>query len=332
MKKIFSLILIGVLVSGFFIAKGHSPDKKVLKFAYGSNSDVVKQSMAEFGRLLEEKTNGKLIVEYYPDGQLGTEREFIEMVQTGVIDFTKVAGSALESFAGLYSIFGLPYLFDNEEHFYRVMDNKEIMDKFYNSTEHLGFVGLTYYDGGQRSFYTKGRPITKPEDLKGMKIRVMQSETAIKMISLMGGSPVPMSNSETYTSLQQGILDGAESNEFAITTARHGEVVQYYSYDEHTRVPDIVIMSKNTLDSLTEEEKKAVYEAAKESTIYQKAKWKEAVAEAKQQMQDEFGVKINYIPNNSEFRNLTLPMHEEFKQNEATKNVYEEIREMGDKK
>lgn len=332
MKKIFSLILIGALVSGFFIIKGHSSDKKVLKYAYGSNSDVVKQSMAEFGRLLEEKTNGKLTVEYYPDGQLGTEREFIEMVQTGVIDFTKVAGSALESFSNIYSIFGLPYLFDSEDHFYRVMDNKEIMDKFYKSTEHLGFIGLTYYDSGQRSFYTKGRPITKPSDLKGMKIRVMQSETAIKMITLMGGSPVPMSNSETYTSLQQGILDGAESNEFALTTARHGEVVQYYSYDEHTRVPDIVIMSKNTLDRLTDEEKQAVYEAAVESTIYQKAKWKDAVAEAKQQMQDEFGVKINYIEDKSEFRNLTLPMHDEFKKNKITKDVYEEIRKMGDKK
>ena len=212
------------------------------------------------------------------------------------------------------------------------MDNKDIMDKFYNSTEHLGFVGLTYYDSGQRSFYTKGRPITKPEDLKGMKIRVMQSETAIKMISLMGGSPVPMSNSETYTSLQQGILDGAESNEFAITTARHGEVVQYYSYDEHTRVPDIVVMSKSTLDMLTEEEKKAVYEAAIESTIYQKDKWKDAVAEAQKQMIEEFGVKINTIPDKSRFRELTSSMHDEFKQNEKTKDVYTEIRELGDKK
>lgn len=319
-------------MTGFYITKGKNSNKKVLKYAYGSNSEVVKQSMAEFGRLLEEKTNGKLTVEYYPDGQLGAEREFIEMVQTGVIDFTKVAGAALESFAELYSIFGLPYLFDSEEHFYKVLDNKEIMDKFYMSTENLGFVGLTYYDSGQRSFYTKGRPITKPEDLKGMKIRVIQSETAIKMISLMGGSPVPMANSETYTSLQQGILDGAESNEFALTTARHGEVVQYYSYDEHTRVPDIVIMSKNTLDRLSDREKKAVYEAAVESTIYQKAKWKSAVAEAKQQMQDEFGVKINYIEDKSEFRNLILPMHDEFKQNEATKDIYEKIRKIGEER
>lgn len=332
MKKIFSLMLVGILISGFLILKGRNTDRKVLKYAYGSNSEVVKKSMAEFGRLLEEKTNGKLVVEYYPDGQLGTEREFIEMVQTGVINFTKVSGSALESFSSIYSIFGLPYLFDSEEHFYRVMDNKDIMDKFYRSTEHLGFVGLTYYDSGQRSFYTKGRPITKPEDLKGMKIRVMQSETAIKMISLMGGSPVPMSNSETYTSLQQGILDGAESNEFAITTARHGEVVQYYSYDEHTRVPDIVVMSKSTLDMLTEEEKKAVYEAAIESTIYQKDKWKDAVAEAQKQMIEEFGVKINTIPDKSRFRELTSSMHDEFKQNEKTKDVYTEIRELGDKK
>ena len=302
--------------------KERSTDKKILKYAYASNSQVVKDAMAEFGNILSNKTKGNVV-----DGQLGGERELIEMVQTGVINFTKISASALESFSSIYSIFGLPYLFDSEDHFYKVMDS-DIMKDFYDSTERLGFIGLTYYDSGQRSFYTKDKPITSIEDLHGLKIRVMQSETAIEMIKLMGGSPVPMSSSEVYTTLQQGIIDWSENNEFALTDARLGEVVKYYSYDEHTRVPDIVIMSKATLNLLDDYEKKCLYEAADESTIFQKSKWKESVSNAQERIKSEFGVQFNYITNKTEFKNATMVMHEQFKTNENTKFLYNRTLEL----
>lgn len=327
MKKIFILVFIAICVVAFFLIKERSTNKKILKYAYASNSQVVKDAMAEFGSILSNKTKGSVVVEYYPDGQLGGERELIEMVQTGVINFTKISASALESFSSIYSIFGLPYLFDSEAHFYKVMDS-DIMEDFYNSTEKLGFIGLTYYDSGQRSFYTKDRPINSIKDLHGLKIRVMQSETAIEMIKLMGGSPVPMSSSEVYTTLQQGIIDGSENNEFALTDARHGEVVKYYSYDEHTRVPDIVIMSKATLDLLDDYEKKCLYEAANESTIFQKSKWKESVSNAQEKIKSEFGVQFNYITNKTEFKNATMIMHEQFKTNDKTKFLYNRILEL----
>ena len=138
-----------------------------LRFAYASNSQPVIDAMNEFGRLVKEKTDGSVQIQYFPDGQLGGERELIELTQSGAVDFTKVSASALESFSKDYSIFSVPYLFNDEEHFFKVMDNEEIMEPIYQSTKNLGFTGLTYYDSGQRSFYMVDGPIHTPEDLKG---------------------------------------------------------------------------------------------------------------------------------------------------------------------
>ncbi len=235
-------------------------DTVVLRYGYSSNSQPVIDSMNEFARLIEEKTDGEVTVQFYPDSQLGSEVELLELTQTGAIDFTKVSASAIEGFSKDYSIFGIPYLFDSEDHFYRVMENEDIMTPIYESTRDMGFVGLTYYDSGQRSFYMTDGPVLSPSDLEGKKIRTMQSQTAIQMVELLGGSAVPMSSSEVYTSLQSNLIDGAENNEFALYTSGHAGVAKYYSYDEHTRVPDIVVMNATLEDRLTESQFEAVKE------------------------------------------------------------------------
>ena len=182
------MVLAGLqLLSGCGKTEASANDTVVLRYAYASNSQPVIDSMKKFGELVEEKTDGKVQIEYFPDGQLGGETELIELTQTGAIDFAKVSGSALESFSKDYSVFAIPYIFDNEKHFFKVMDNQALMQPVYDSTKKLGFVGLTYYDSGQRSFYMSKGPVTSPDDLKGKKIRVMQSETAIKMVELLGG-------------------------------------------------------------------------------------------------------------------------------------------------
>ncbi|QGH36071.1 DctP family TRAP transporter solute-binding subunit [Gracilibacillus salitolerans] len=303
----------------------HADEHVVLRFAYASNAQPVKDAMAKFGELVDEKTNGQVSVEYFPDGQLGGERELIELTQTGAIDITKVGGSALESFSDKYSVFGIPYLFDDIDHFNRVMENEEIMQPIYQSTQDLGFIGLTYYNSGQRSFYLTDGPVQTPEDIQGKKIRVMESETAIQMIELLGGTAVPLGSGEVYTSLQQGIIDGAENNEFALVTAGHGDVASYYSYDEHTRVPDIVIMSDNALKQLTEDQQQAVHEAAKESTEYEKQVWKEAVEAEKKEAEEEYGVTFNDVEKEL-FLEKVQPIHESFKQDETLSDLYEAIR------
>lgn len=300
-----------------------------LRFAYASNSQPVIDSMKKFGELVEEKTNGEVTVEYFPDGQLGAERELIELTQSGAIDLTKVSGSALESFSKDYSIFSIPYLFDSEDHFFRVMEDKGIINPIYQSTKELGFVGLTYYDSGQRSFYMVDAPVTHPDDLKGKKIRVLQSETAIKMVELLGGSATPLGSDEVYTSMQANLINGAENNEFVLVTAGHGDVAKYYSYDEHTRVPDIVIINQATLDKLTLEQREAVYEAATESTVYEKTVFKEAVEKEKAEAIEKFNVQFNEV-DKVPFQEAVQPLHDQFKNSKEYAGLYEDIRSMGD--
>ena len=170
-----------------------------LRFAYASNATPTKEAMAKFGELVTKKTNGEVTVSYFPDSQLGGERELVEMVQGGLLDMTKVSGGLLESFAPVYGVFSMPYLFDSQAHFYRVMDDQKIMGPIYQSTAARGMVGITYYDSGARSFYTAKKPIEKVADLKGLKIRVLQSPTLIRMVQLLGAAPIAMSQDEVYT-------------------------------------------------------------------------------------------------------------------------------------
>ena len=277
-----------------------------LRFAYASNSQPVIDAMNEFGRLVKEKTDGSVQIQYFPDGQLGGERELIELTQSGAVDFTKVSASALESFSKDYSIFSVPYLFNDEEHFFKVMDN----------------------DSGQRSFYMVDGPIHTPEDLKGKKIRVMQSETAIKMVELLGGSPVPMGSDEVYTSLQSNLINGSENNEFVLYTAGHGGVAKYYSYDEHTRVPDIIIMNDAIKEQLTDEQEKAIEEAAKESTVFEIEAFAKAIEEEKALAQEEHGVQFNDV-DNTPFREAVAPLHDIFKNDPTYKDLYQKIQEQG---
>lgn len=207
------------------------------------------------------------------------------------------------------------------------MENKAITDEIYNSTEELGFVGITYYDSGQRSFYMTDGPVNSLADLKGKKIRVMQSETAIKMVELLGASPVPMGSSEVYTSLQSNLINGAENNEFVLYTAGHGGVAKYYSYDEHTRVPDIVIMNSEVKERLTDEQYEAVLAAAKESTEFEKAVFKDAVEEEKAIAEKEYGVVYNDL-DTTEFLAAVQPLHEQFKNDENYSELYQEIRSL----
>lgn len=326
-KKWLSLLLVVIPVLTACGTTSSAKEVKVFRFAYASNSQPVKDSMALFGELVEEKSNGEMKVDFYPDSQLGGETDLIQLTQTGAIDFTKVSGAALEEFSEHYSIFGIPYLFDDEESFFKVMEDDSIMDQIYGSTSDLGFSGITYYDSGQRSFYMVDGPVETPADLQGKKIRTMESETAVKMMSLLGGSAVPMGSDEVYASLQSGLIDGSENNEFVLVTAGHGNVAKYYSYDQHTRIPDIIIMNDERLAGLTEEEKAIIMDSAAESTEYEKEVFNDAVEKEKKEAAEEYGVEFNEV-DNKPFRELVAPIAEEFENDEKLGDLYKEIVEV----
>jgi tripartite ATP-independent transporter DctP family solute receptor len=264
-------------------------------------------------------------IDIYPSQQLGSERELLELLQIGSLDITKVSSSVLEGFEPLYKIFSVPFLFQNEEHRFSVYDG-QIGRELLDAGQNIRLVGLTYYDAGTRSFYTKDRPILHPDDLQGMKIRVQESPASLQMVNMLGGSATPISFGELYTALQQRIVDGAENNPPSLYLTRHYEVVDYYSLDEHTAVPDMLFASQFTWERLTDEEKEILRNAAQESAIYQRKLWEESTNEAMEAVQ-EAGIEV-VRPDKEPFREKLQPMYDEYAQNEELNSYIQRIEEL----
>ena len=272
---------------------GDTEEQKILRLAHSLSVDhSVHKAMVYMAEQLEKKSDGKIILKIYPSGQLGSERETVELLQLGSLAITKVSAAVMESFAEEYRVLGLPYLFRDKAHALRVFDG-EIGRQILLSGEEFWLRGLGFYDAGSRSFYTKAAPITRPSDLAGMKVRVMNSNTSINMIEAMGGSPTPIPFGELYTALQSGVVDAAENNPPSLYLSRHYEVCKYYSIDEHTQIPDVLLIGKLAWDKLTEQEQAWVQEAADESVVRQHALWKESEEEAMSALRAA-GVEINY--------------------------------------
>jgi len=270
----------------------------------------VHKSMEYMADLVAEKSGSKMRIDIYPGGQLGSERELIELLQIGSLAMTKVSASPMESFVPEMKIFSIPFVFRDEGHLWRVL-NGEIGKQLLNAGQDYFLRGLCYYDAGSRSFYTKEKPVYTPDDLTGLKIRVMKSKTAVEMVQTLGGSATPIAWGELYTALQQGVVDGAENNPPSFYLSRHYEVCKYYSLDEHTAVPDILLISTKVWNRLSKEEQKWLQEAADESVAYERKLWKTASDNALQEVQ-KAGVKIIY-PEKSAFRRQVKSMHNAYK-------------------
>ncbi len=293
-------------------AEATADNPMVLTLAHGlSETHTVHIAMTEFAQQVEERTNGRIKVRILPNGQLGSENENMEQLMAGVISMTKVSAPGLATYNECYHTFGLPYIFDDTENFYHIMDSRQMQD-FFLSSEDDGFVTLTYYTSGARSFYTKDKAVRTPEDLKGLKIRVQDMKSQTDMMKALGGIPVAMSYGDVYTSLQTGIIDGTENNETALTTGKHGEICKVYSTDQHAMIPDVMVMSAKVWKTISPEDQQIILEAAHASTESHKIAWDaaidEAIAEASSQMNVEF---VNDVDKEA-FRQATSGMIDEY--------------------
>lgn len=321
-KALFLAAITGLTVVGCSSSKDN--DVRVMRVAHNQGEEhPIHLALKEFERIVEEKTNNEIDIQVYPNELLGGQREAVELTQTGAIDIAVGSISLLESFNKSYSVFNLPYLFDSKEHYHAVMNDDEIMDQIYESTRESGFVGLTWFDAGSRNMYTTDKPILTPEDLKGKKIRVQQSQTNIKMMDLLGGSATPMSFGEVYTALQQKVIDGAENNELALTNNKHGEVAKHYSYNQHAMIPDILIMNAKLLDNLSEEHRQVILDAVDEINRFEVDAWEEKVDEAIEQSKA-MGVQF-YYPDIEPFKEKVLPLHDEMTKDLEVKAIYDKI-------
>lgn len=323
-----SVIFFSIFFCLFLFSCSAQTDIRVLKLGHGLDaSHSVHKAMVFMAERVKEESNGKIRIDIYPAQQLGSERELLELLQIGSLDITKVSSSVLEGFEPLYKIFSVPFLFENEEHRFSVYDG-EIGRELLDAGESIRLVGLTYYDAGTRSFYTKDRPILHPDDLQGMKIRVQESPASLRMVNMLGGSATPISFGELYTALQQRIVDGAENNPPSLYLTRHYEVVDYYSLNEHTAVPDMLFASQFTWERLTDEEKQIIRNAAQESAVYQRKLWEESTNEAMEAVQ-EAGIEV-VRPDKEPFREKLQPMYEDYEQDEELNSYIQRIQELAD--
>jgi tripartite ATP-independent transporter DctP family solute receptor len=302
-----------------------SGESKIRVIRLGHGLDVthsVHQAMLKADEYLNENSKGKMRIQIYPNQQLGSERECLELLQIGSLDMTKVSGAVMENFAPNMRIFGLPFLFDDKEHLFRVLDGP-IGKSLLKEGENYWLKGLGYYDSGSRSFYTRDRPITTPKDLEGLKIRVQESASAFEMVKQLGGSPTPISWGELYTSIQQGVVDAAENNPPSFYLSRHYEVCKYYSIDEHTMIPDILLASTHLWNRLSQQEQAWLQEALDRSILDQRRLWTISENESLQAVIDA-GVKVTY-PEKSPFQEATKTMYEDFKKNPAIASLIDQI-------
>ena len=289
---------------------GEGGAARVLKLAHVLDQEhPVHAALVYMAERVGEVSGGELEVQVFPNGQLGSETDSIEQLQRGALAMVKTSTAPMEGFIPEMALFGLPYLFRDEDHYWDVLNGDIGRELLVKGTD-KGIRGLCYFESGSRSFYTTGKPILSPDDLKGEKIRVMRSKMAMNMISQMGGSPTPIPWGELYTALQQGMVDGAENNPPSMLSSRHFEVTKHFSLDEHTRIPDIIIFSEKIWEDLSPREKAWIEEATTESVSFQRELWKEKTAESLEALK-EAGVTI-YQPDKEPFRQVVQPLYAPF--------------------
>lgn len=261
-----------------------------------------------FAELVGERSDGRINIQVFPGSQLGEEASVIEQVQTGALEFTRVSTSPMAEFTPSLGVFSLPYIFDNSEHMWSFLESdggQALLDQLSESD----FKGLAYYDSGARSFYTKGREVRTPEDMQGLQIRVQQSDINVALMEAFGAAATPMDFGEVYSALQTGVIDGAENNRPSYLSTSHYEVAPNFTLNEHTRIPEVVVMNQGAWDQLSEADKQIIQDAATESVEYQRKQWEQAEQQAQDELETE-GIKVLPVEDKEPWKEAVQPVIE----------------------
>lgn len=281
------------------------------------------EAVKVMGQKLEEATGGRLCIEVFHSAQLGEEKDSIEQTQFGVIDLDRVSLGPFNNIIPETQVPSLPYIFRSVDHMHKVMDGpigEEILAAF---SEH-DLIGLAFYDGGSRSFYNSQKPITSVEDLEGMKFRVMQSDLFVDMVGALGANATPLPYGEVYSSIQTGVIDGAENNWPSYDSSGHFEVAKYYTLDQHLIVPEVLVMSKKTFDGLSPEDQAAVRQAAKDSVPAMREMWAAREKESEDKIRAA-GVEIVSDIDKTPFIEAMVPVYEKYVTSDKLKDLVARI-------
>jgi tripartite ATP-independent transporter DctP family solute receptor len=273
-------------------------------------SHPVHQALVIFADKVKEKTKGEVVITVFPAGQLGQEKDYIEGAKLGSIEVTKVSSAPLGQFSKSLQVVSLPFIWKDPGHQHRVVDGP-IGKRLMADLEKSGFKGLAFYDAGFRNVTTRVGPVRKPDDLKGLKIRVMQSEPLIATINAFGATAVPMGQSEVYIALQQKVIDGWENNEPTVLSFNMQEVAKYFSYTRHVSIPDILIMSKQVFDSTPPAIQKAILEAAAETIPVQRKIWADYIGTATSELKSK-RMEFNEVDDIGAFQAKAKPVYKQY--------------------
>lgn len=319
MRKKLSVFLFGVVFlatacRGFGAGSDHEiVPEYVLTYAENQAEDYPTTLGAyRFAELVKEKTGGRIQIQVNADGVLGDETSILEQMQFGVVDFARVSLSPLSEIVPKLNVLQMPYLYTGAEHMWSVLEGN-IGKDFLNSFEGSNLVALSWYDAGARSFYNSVKPIRKPEDIRGMRIRVQESELMGRMVEFLGGTAVPMAYDQVYSALQTGRIDGAENNWPSYDSMAHYEVAKYYTVDEHARVPELQLVSKFTWEKLTPEDQKTIRQCAEESARYERRLWSERSKKSEERVKKKGCEVVELTPEEKiRFQEAVSPLYGEF--------------------
>ncbi|MDP3317627.1 MAG: TRAP transporter substrate-binding protein [Bosea sp. (in: a-proteobacteria)] len=280
------------------------------------------EAVRHISKLLEERTKGRIKINVFHSAQLGNEKDTIEQTRFGVIDLNRINMAPFNNLIPATNVPSLPFIFRSVAHMRTVMDGP-IGDSILKEFEKHDLVGLAFYDSGSRSFYNSKRPINTPADMKGMKIRVQQSDMFVALVSALGANATPMAFGEVYSALQTGVIDGAENNWPSFESTKHFEVSKFYSLTEHSLSPEVLVMSKRSFDKLSKEDQEIMKVAAKESVAKMRELWdaREKASEAKVKAG---GAVINTVEKQP-FIDAMKPVYDKFVTDAALKDLVAKI-------
>lgn len=275
-----------------------------------------------FGELIKERTAGRYSLEVYHSAQLGEEKDTIEQVRSGVIELNRVSMAPFNGTVKETIVPALPYIFRSEEHMHTVMDGP-IGDQIKAAFEPAGLVALAFYDAGSRSFYNSKKPIKTVADMKGLKFRVIQSDIFVDMTAALGANATPMPYGEVYSSVETGVIDGAENNYPSYDTAKHFEVAKYYSEDQHTILPEVFVMNKAAFDKLTPEDQALFKQAAEDSVAKQRELWAKKTGESRATV-EKAGAQINEVEKQG-FIDAMKPVYDKHVKDDVLKKLVADV-------
>src|SRR5690349_6315629 len=314
MRPRLGMLALTLAAAAAFATPSHAQQKLVLKASdvHPAGYPTV-VAVEHFGDKLAKATNGRIIVQMYASMQLGGEKEAIEQAQIGAIQLARVSVGALGPVVSDLNVFNLPFLFRNTAHMQKVIDGaigEELLDKV-TANANAGLVGLCWMDAGARSVYDTKKAIKGIADLKGLKVRVMGNPMFVGMMNALGGNGVAMGYDQVFSSLQTGVVDGAENNPPSFVFDNHYQVAKYYTLTEHLMVPEILVFSRRTWDGLDKSDQELIVKFAREAQLDERVLWNNVEKDAMSRMKAA-GIEIDTIPDKKPFQDLVKPVWDKY--------------------